>query len=209
MQTRKLVCSGYTREQSEELDLKIPKDISKVITTFYFKNFEFDRTHQQFEISDDGLTVSTIRSKLNGGRPTIQFGEYLYHKYGDTFEVTLRIDDGGHSGLIIGFITTGFDEYIHNKDSSSCDPTSYACMAAANGWFKIDTTCFSCDQGTDRKHHGMQYQFMKKKGETLTLSVDMNKRIGRIGEYIIELPDCVAIGVCSNTGHKLTAIEQR
>ena len=188
--------------------MDIPEDITKLLSSFYCADFEFDRNHKQFEVSEDGLTVSTLTKTLGDGRPSIRFGEYLYHRYGDKFECTFRLDDGGNSGLLIGFITPQFSEFEHHEDSSSCAHSDFACLAAGNGWFKIDTKCgFKCDDAKNRSHNSFNY--MTKNGETLTVSVNMQTKIGKIGIYTVLLPDIVGIVICSNAAHKITVIHQQ
>ena len=207
METHQMISFGYTREQGKRLSMKIPDVISKLIGSFYFKNFEWDTNHKQFEVSEDGLTVKTIKSSVNGGRPSIRFGEWLYHKYGDKFECTFRIDNGGYGGLMIAFITKQFNEYNHNQDTNGIDFTSNLCGAYANGYFKIDTSYFKCNEAEDRTHY-WENEFLQENGDELSVSCDMAKKIGKIGNYTIELPDCVGICFCSNTDHILTVIEQ-
>merc|ERR1712228_806523 len=152
-----------------------------------------------FKVSDDGTTMETLKETVNSGRPTIQFGEFLYHRYGDEFEVTFRLDDGGNSGLLIGFITPRFTEFERKH-------TDFACLAAGNGWFKIDTKCgFKCEEAKNLSSGPLKY--MQKNGQTLKVSVNMQTKMGKIGIYNITLPDVVGIALCSNTGHKITAIE--
>eukprot|EP01083_Nonionella_stella_P089479 249656_1 len=203
---RNKLCYGYIREYCMQSQLYIPRVITDQVLSFYFRNFAFDRTHNQFEISEDGLTQTTVRSRLKHGRPTNKFGEFLYHKYGDRFECTFRLDGGGHSGLIIGFITDGFNEFHHHSDSSSSNDTLYACLAAANGWFKIDDHCFKSADGSNRTHHHSNFQFMKSAGDTLTVTANMKHRTGKIGKYNIELPDNIAVVICSNSGHKISVV---
>ena len=78
-------------------------------------------------------------------------------------------------------------------------------MAAGNGWFKIDTEYFQCAQAKDRTHDH-SFTFGKDKDQTISLSIDMGQRVGKIGKYDIKLPDNVAIVVSSTSAHKVVVV---
>ena len=198
-------CFGFVRLATELFGIDIPEAVISIVFSFYGERFTFDASHEQFEVSADGLTQSTIKSTLKGGRPTNQFGDFLCR---GTFECTLRLDAGfGSSGLFIGFIAKGFDEFVNHSDGFGTAFTPKACLAAANGYFKIDTAHFTCEAAQDRKHYNGR-EFMGEVGETVTVKVDMERRMGSIGSYEIGLPDNVAIVVSSTSALTLTVIQQ-
>ena len=199
------LCAGYMREEGQELIMDIPDSIAGIVTLFYYR-LEFDRSHTQFKVSEDGLTQTTLEDE-GGDRPANRFGEYLHSP--DQFECTFSFEGGhdaimgGSSGIMIGFVTDGFNEFYDFTAGSS---TKCACMAAGNGWCIIDKKYFQCSK-MRHKNHTNPVAFGHTKNDTITLTADMKQKKGKIGIFDIELPDSVAIVVSTVEGRTVTVVE--